>query len=132
MQKDQPIWFEWNGQKVYGVTTEVLPNKAGVVAKALVGGKEVLVKVPEPHKVRDPKEAAEVMKAFGYELVTTDGEKDTPSKPKYQEPVKYNEDAKYVPFEELVKGNDFDQQFLSILQDKAFASLPPKEPPKTA
>lgn len=132
MQTDQPIWFEWQGKKIYGITTEILPDKAGVIAKALVDGKEVLVKIPQPHKVRDPKEAAEVMKAFGYELVTQGADDETPTKQQYKEPVKYNESAKYVPFEELVKGNKFDAEFLSILQTNSAMKPKDPEPPKTA
>lgn len=132
MQIDQPIWFEWQGKKVYGVTTEVLPDKKGIIAKALVDGKEVMVKVPAPHKVRDPQEAAAVMKAFGYELVTQGANEDAPSTPQYKEPVKYNEDAKFVPFEELIKGNKFDAEFLSILQTNSAMKPKDPEPPKAA
>lgn len=64
MKIGQPIKFELNGTDVTGVVKEMLPAMAGVIAYSLTADGMAVVKVDEPHKIRDPKEMTQVLAMY--------------------------------------------------------------------
>lgn len=114
MQEGQPIYFDFGGNKVYGIVKEVLPDKKGVIAFVnVVGGdgKPLPVEVSKPHKVRDVAEANEVFKAFGLPTFDLDKAKKAISPP---EPLPPKE---IVPIDPEKMFNDEDIKFLKFVQE---------------
>ena len=69
MQKGQPIYWDDNGTKRYGIVIEVLANKAGV--KVIIDPKNKAVAiVSTPHKVKDAAELQTVLAKFGVKTKT--------------------------------------------------------------
>lgn len=63
MKVYQPIYFNVADKAVFGIVTEVLPNHTGVMAMVNPDTKQI-VKVEDPHRVKNPALATKVLKAF--------------------------------------------------------------------